>query len=79
MNESIAYEGRNLKKKGVNSACYTRNGAVRIKKAEHSKAEKIKHINDLFELFPNHITIDVEEDEFHDASQVANESTQSSY
>ena len=49
------------------------------KKTEHSKAEKIKHINDLFELFPNHITIDVEEDEFHDASQVANEFTQSSY
>ena len=49
------------------------------KKAEHSKAEKIKHINDLFELFPNHITTGVEDDEFHDASQVANESTQSSY
>ena len=78
MNESIAYEGRNLKRKGVISACYIRNGVVHIKTTEHSKAEKIKHKNDLFDLFPNHITIDVEEDEFHDASQVANESTQSS-
>ena len=65
MNESITYEGRNLKRKGVISACYTRNGIVHIKKTEHCNVEKIKHINDLFELFPNHITVDVEEDEFH--------------
>ena len=79
MNESIAYEGRNLKRKGVIYACYTRNGVVHIKKTEHSKAEKIQHINDLYELFPDHVTIDGEEDEFHDASQVANDSILSSY
>ena len=76
MNESIAYECRNLKRKGVISACYTRNGVVHIKKTEHTKAEKIQHINDLCELFPNHFSVEVEEDEFHDVSQ---ESTQSSY
>ena len=79
MNESLAYEGRNLKRKGVISACYTRNGVVHVKKTEHSKADKIRHINDLYELFPNHVTMEVEEDEFHDVSQVANESAQSSY
>ena len=78
MNESLAYEGRNLKRKGVIYACYTRNGVVHVKKTEHSKAD-IRHINDLYDLFPNHVPMEVEEDEFHDVSQVANESAQSSY
>ena len=79
MNESLAYEGRNLKRKGVIYACYTRNGVVHVKKTEHSKADKIRHINDLYDLFLNYVTMEVEEDKFHDVSQVANESAQSSY
>ena len=75
----IAYEGRNLKRKGLISVCYTRNDVVHIEKSEHSKAEKINHLNDLCELFPNHVTLEDEEERIHDASQLANESTQSSY
>ena len=41
MNESIAYEGRNLKRKGVTSACYTRNGVVHIKKQNIVKQKKL--------------------------------------
>ena len=79
MIESLAYEGRNLNRKVVTYACYTRNIGIHVKKTEHSKADKIRHINDLSDLFPNHVTMEVEKDEFHDASQVANESAQSSY
>ena len=68
-----------LREKRVIYACYTRNGVVHVKKTEHSKADKIRHINDLYDLFPNHVTMEVEEDEFNNVSQVANESAQSSY
>ena len=41
MNESIAYEGRNLKRKGVISAFYTWNGVVHIKKQNIVKQKKL--------------------------------------
>ena len=53
MNESLAYEGRNLKRKGVIYACYTRNGVVHVKKTEYSKADTIRHINDLYDSCDN--------------------------
>ena len=43
MNELLAYEGRNLKRKGVIYACDTRNGVVHVKKTKHSTADKIRH------------------------------------
>ena len=65
MNESLAYQGKKLKRNNLVNACYTRDGTVTIKINERSKAIKIHHINNLLELFPN---FDFEDEPFHDAS-----------
>ena len=65
INESLAYQGRKLKRNSVVNACYTRDGIVTIKINERSKTIKIHHINDLQELFTN---FDFEDEPFHDAS-----------
>ena len=81
MNESIAIEGRKPKRKGTISTCYTKNGVVHVKKTKRCKARKIYHMYELWGLFPD--DVDLEDDEekklFHDASQDANNCTQSSY
>ena len=65
MNESLAYQGKKLKRNNLVNACYTRAGIVTIKIIERSKAIKIHHINNLLELFPNS---DFEDESFYDAS-----------
>ena len=66
MNESLAYQGRKLKRKNLVNACYTRDGIVTIKISDRSKAIKGYHMNDLLEFFPN---FDFDDDEpFHDVS-----------
>ena len=65
MNESLAYQGRKLKRNNLVNACYTRDGIVTIKINERPKAIKIHHMNNLLELFPN---FDFEGAVFHDAS-----------
>ena len=39
-NKAIAFEGTKLKRKGIISAYYIRNGVVYLKKTEHSKTKK---------------------------------------
>ena len=63
MNESLAYQGRKLKRNNLVNACYARDGTVTIKINECSKTIKIHHMNDLLELFPN---FDFEDEPFHD-------------
>ena len=66
MNESLAYQGRKLKRNNLVNACYTRDGIVTIKISDHSKAIKVYHMNDLFDLSPD---FDFDDDEhFHDAT-----------
>ena len=66
MNESLAYQGRKLKRKNLVNACYTRDGIVTIKISDRSKAIKGYHMNDLLDFFPN---FDFDDDEpFHDVS-----------
>ena len=74
MNESLAYQGRKLKRNNHVYACYSRDGVVTIKINEHSKATKIHHMKDLLDLFPD---FDFDDELFHDASP--NVSAQSSY
>ena len=74
MNNSLAFQGRKLKRNKLVSACYTRDGIITIKINEHSKAVKVHHLNDLLELFPD---FDFEDKPFHDASPDV--SAQSSY
>ena len=74
MNESLAYQGRKLKRNNLVNACYTRDGIVTIKINELSKAIKYHHMNDLLELFPN---FDFEDEPFHNESPDA--SGQSTY
>ena len=66
MNESLAYQGRKLKRKNLVNACYTTDGIVTIKISDRSKAIKVYHMNDLLDFFPN---FDFDDDElFHGAS-----------
>ena len=66
MNESLAYQGRQLKRNNLVNACYTRDGIVTIKISDRSKAIKVYHMNDLLDLFPD---FDFDDDEhFHDAN-----------
>ena len=65
MNESLAYQGKNLKRSNLVNACYTRDGIVTIKISDHSKAIKVYHMNDLLNLFPD---FDFGDEPFHDAS-----------
>ena len=74
MKESLAYQGRKLKRNNLVNACYTRDGIVTIKINERSSAIKIYHMNNLLELFPNS---DLEDEPFHNAS--ADEPGQSMY
>ena len=65
MKESLAYQGRKLKRNNLVNACYTGDGIVTIKINERSSAIKIYHMNNLLELFPN---FDFEDEPFHNAS-----------
>ena len=66
MNESLAYQGRKLKRNNLMNTCYTRDGIVTVKISDRFKAIKVYHINDLLDLFPD---FDFDDDEpFHDAS-----------
>ena len=66
MNESLASQGRKLKRNNLVNACFRRDGIVTIKISDLSKAIKVYHMNDLLDLFPD---FDFDDDEpFHDAS-----------
>ena len=65
MNESLACQGRKLKRSNLANACYIRDGIVTFRINERSNTIKIHHVNDLLELFPN---FDFEDEPFHDAS-----------
>ena len=81
MNESIAYNYRKLKYSGLIYGCFLREGIVRIKRRERDRPVKIFHMNKLHELFLDFDfgDADNEDDIFLDASQVVNNSVQSSY
>ena len=66
MNESLASQGRKLKRNNLVNACFRRDGIVTIKISDLSKAIKVYHMNDLLDLFPD---FDFDDDEhFHDAN-----------
>ena len=66
MNESLASQGRKLKRNNLVNAYFTRDGIVTIKISDLSKVIKVYHMNDLLDLFPY---FDFDDDEpFHDAS-----------
>ena len=65
MNESLACQGRKLKRSNLVNACYIRDGIVTFRINERSNTIKIHHMNDLLELFPN---FDFEDEPFRDAS-----------
>ena len=66
MNESLAYQGRKVKRNNLVNACYTRDGIVTIKINDCSKAMNVYHMNDLLDLFPH---FDFDDDEhLHDAT-----------
>ena len=66
MNENIALKARKLKRRGAIHACFTRDGVVHIKLAEHYKAIKILQIIHLCEHISDYE--EEEEDLFHDVS-----------
>ena len=66
MNESLASQGRKLKRNNLVNAYFTRDGIVTIKISDLSKVIKVYHMNDLLDLFPY---FDFDDDEpSHDAS-----------
>ena len=66
INESLAYQGRKLKRNNLVNVCYTRHDIVTIKINDRSKAINVYHMNDLLDLFPD---FDFDDDEsFYDAS-----------
>ena len=65
MNESLAYQGRKLKRNNLVNACYTRDGSVTFKINERSKTIKIHHMHDFLELF---FSFYFKDEPFHDAS-----------
>ena len=81
MNESIAYNCLNLKRNGFIHGCFSRDGIVRIKREERAKPVNIFHMDKLHQLFPDFDFSDAGEDDdiFLDASELAYDSTQSSY
>ena len=80
MNEWIAYNYCKLKWNGLIHGCFSKDGIIRIKCEERARPVKIFHMDKL-QLFPDFDFDDADEDDdiFLDASQVANDSTQSSY
>ena len=81
MNESIAHNCRKLKCNGLIDGCFSRDGIVRIKHWEEDRPLKIFHKDKLHGLFPEFDFgyADDRDDIFLDASQVVNDSVQSSY
>ena len=78
MNESIAFNCRNLKRSGLIHSCYSRNGNVYIKENETSRPFRVFHLCKLISLFPDHFQNNNENDQYH-VSVDANSSLQSSY
>ena len=81
MNESTAYNCRKLKRNGLIHGCFLRDGIVRIKRREKDRPVKIFHMDKLHGLFPNFDFGDADDKDnvFLDASQVVNDSVQSSF
>ena len=91
MNESIAYNCCNLKRNGLIHGCFSRDGIIKIKCEERARPVMIFHMDKLHQLFPDFFgdgdtdfdfdfgDADEDDDIFLDASQVANNSIQSSY
>ena len=81
MNELIAYNCHKLKHNGLIHGCFSRDGIIRINREERARPTKIFHMDKLHQLFPDFDFGDADEDDdtFLYASQVANDSTQSSY
>ena len=65
MNESLAFQGRKLKRNNLVNASYTRDGIVTIKISDRSKVIEVYHMNDLLDLFPD---FDFDDEPFHDTS-----------
>ena len=83
MNESIAYNCRKLKCSGLIHGCFSRDDIVRIKCWEKDRPMKISHADKLHGLFPDFDVGDADDKDdtflFLDASQVVDDSVQSSY
>ena len=80
MNEAIAFEERNFKRKESISACYTGNGVAHIKKTECSKTQQFYHMYELWKLFQDDINYENDEGQklFHNSSEDASNSIQPS-
>ena len=79
MNETITYNCRKFKRRGLIHACYSRNSIVYIKQNETSRPIKVFHLGKLISLFPDHFQNNDENDQYHAVSIDANSSLQSSY
>ena len=53
VNNRIAFHCRSLKRNGLITKTYTTDGIVHIAKTESSKPQKILHLNELVEMFPD--------------------------
>ena len=72
MNETIAYNCREMKRSCLIHACYIRNGIVYIKGNETSRLIIVFHLGKLISLFPDHFQNNDENDQNHDVSIDAN-------
>ena len=75
-NESISYNCQKLKCSGLICGCFSRDRIVRIKNEDRVRPVIIFHMNKLHQLFPD---FDFSDADDLAASEVANDSTQSSY
>ena len=79
MNEVSAYNCCKLKRNVLIHGCFSRDGIIRIKCEERARLVKIFRMDKLHQLPPDFDSGDPHEDDFLDASQVANDSVQSWY
>ena len=54
-NESIAYNCRKLRQAKIIDSCYSRDGIICIKSTVNNKPEKIHHMKELRDLFPEFV------------------------
>ena len=76
-NESIAYNCRKLRRAEIIDCCYSRDGIISIKNTVNSKPEKIHHMKELRDLFPDFTFSNDEESIPHTKYDVVNESSNS--
>ena len=76
-NESIAYNCRKLRQAKIIDSCYSSDGIICIKNTVNSKTEKIHHMKELLDLFPDFVFSNDEESIQHAKDAVVNVSSNS--